>query len=66
MNVEDPLCGCIEAQCICSLPHGHDGPHVCGCKGSWHFDDDGEFIADVWPEEMGPLEAIGSYLGFLR
>lgn len=38
-------CPAIKSACMCSLPEGHDGPHVCDCKGSWG--DRGEIYA--WP-----------------
>ncbi len=63
MSVEDPLCGEVQASCICILAPKHDGSHVCSCRGSWHFDENGEFCADVLPNEMGLFEAMGYMLG---
>jgi hypothetical protein len=50
-------CGTVEAACVCSLPLRHDGPHVCDCGGSWHFDNDGEFVADTLPN-LSPLALL--------
>lgn len=38
-------CGSRRGACICPLDEGHNGPHVCDCKGSW--DDEGWVYA--WP-----------------
>lgn len=46
-------CGVIEAECICTAEAGHDGPHVCGCGGSWDFDADGKFLAVRLPGPFG-------------
>ena len=45
-------CAGKRARCICSLPAGHEGPHVCACEGSW--DDDGWVYS--WPAvvQAGP------------
>jgi hypothetical protein len=41
---------CVEAQasCVCANTEGHDGPHECGCGGSWAYVD-GEFVIHEWP-----------------
>lgn len=47
------VCGVREASCICGLEPGHGGPHECVdtevCGGSWHFDDEGNFVSDRLP-----------------
>lgn len=32
---------CAEAfyRCKCDEPHGHEGPHLCRCGGSWQGDE---------------------------
>lgn len=35
MNVV--CCPAEIANCVCTLPDRHDGPHVCDCEGSWAF-----------------------------
>lgn len=50
-------CGLVEASCVCGLAPEHDGPHVCDCGGSWHFDTDGAFVIDALPN-LSPLALL--------
>lgn len=49
-------CGATEMSCVCKLPPHDDGPHECGCQGSWEYVD-GEFVVHrlptaPWSEQM--------------
>lgn len=47
------LCGAREAACICELAPGHNGPHVCSCKGSWGIVN-GEWTCSTMPHGKPP------------
>lgn len=66
MSVEvnlEVVCGEAEASCHCIQPPSHDGPHVCGCSGSWSRDADGSFRIHALPgfgfDEDDEEEAAG-------
>ena len=45
-----PICGEVEAKCICELGPDHLGPHICACGGSWLYNEPGGFHVLHWPE----------------
>lgn len=59
----DQRCASNKVACICSLPFGHEGYHVCECESSW--DDSGKVIKlpQVVVEEGGPLPLGYRYFG---
>lgn len=33
--MSNDLCGDRLSYCECAVASGHDGPHLCYCRGSW-------------------------------
>ncbi len=53
------ICPSVISDCRCREPADHDGPCVCPCGGSWHFDADGEFCIDVFPDiSLGAIPGL--------
>jgi hypothetical protein len=46
-------CDTAEASCLCTRERGHEGPHECGCGGSWYHDAEG-FHCVAIPGSVGP------------
>jgi hypothetical protein len=49
VTTEVVSCALVETFCICCLPQGHEGEHLCGCGGSWTYDDSGVMIPHMYP-----------------
>jgi len=47
-------CPAILASCQCKFEAGHEGPHVCECKGSW--EDNGNILA--FPDLSGGFGSV--------
>jgi hypothetical protein len=54
-------CPAHKASCLCVHVDGHEGPHLCNCKGSWN--EDGSIV--TFPlGSTDPFEALAAFMGW--
>ena len=56
--MEIKYCSDLNYSCVCCLPDKHEGPHICGCQGSWKYNEAGEMVPLLFPNGLTADKAM--------